>query len=102
MSPTQRPGRHSRDPATIFALMNSLGSKPWVAVLRRVFTWSSSTASRAGEKEEGVLWGSLRPAQTDVLVSIESHADLHSVLHITYPLPWQVELVRIILCPDSE
>lgn len=49
-----------------------------------------------------MLWGSLWPAQTDVLVPVESHADLHSVLHITYPLSWQVELVRIILCPDSE
>ena len=68
VSPAQRPGRHLRDPATIFPLMNPPGSKPWVTVLRRVLTWSSSTARQSRwEGGRGAL-GSLGTRQADVLV----------------------------------
>lgn len=68
LSPAQRPERHSRDPATIFPLMSPPGWKPWVTVLRRVLTWSSSTARQSRwEGGRGAL-GSLGPRQADVLV----------------------------------
>ena len=53
-------------------------------------------------RRKGCFGGPWGQGKLMSLSPVESHADLHSVLHITYPLSWQVELVRIILCPDCK
>ena len=49
------------------------------------------------KRRKGCLGGPCGQCKLMSLSPVESNADLHSVLHITYPVCWQVELASLLL-----